>query len=128
MNYTRLAASAVLILLSACGGNADEAPKGVPIITDLTADPETVAPGETSTITWTASGNPTLTIFEDGRRPITKTGETSYVAQPTVTTTYVLAAENAAGRVQDEVTVNVTAAAPPPETPSVAPTAPNEAP
>ncbi len=121
MNYTRLAASAVLILLSACGGNAAETPKGVPIITDLTADPETVAPGETSMITWTVSGNPKLTIFEDGRRPITKTGETSHIAQPTVTTTYVLAAENAAGRVQDEVKVNVTPtppAAPPPETPT----------
>ena len=118
MNYTRLAASAVLILLSACGGDAEGAPKGVPIITDLTADPETVAPGETSTLTWTVSGNPTLTIFEEGRRPITKTGETSHVVQPTVTTTYVLAAENVAGRVQDEVAVEVTAAAPPPETPT----------
>lgn len=120
MNYTRLAASAVLVLLSACGGADPETPTGVPIITDLTADPQTVAPGDTSTITWTVSGKPTLTIFEDGRRPITKTGETSHVAQPTVTTTYVLVAENAAGRVQDEVKVNVTPA-PPPAAPAETP-------
>ena len=118
MNHVRLAALAVLILLSACGRNTETPTQpGAPIITDLTADPETVAPGETSTITWTVSGdNPALRIETDGRRPITVTGETSYVAQPTVTTTYILVAENAAGRAQDEVVVNVTSAAPP-ETP-----------
>lgn len=114
MNTIRLAASAVLILLSACGGNAaDEAPKGVPIITDLTAKPATVAPGETSTITWTVSGNPELIIDVGGRRPITVTGEASFIDNPTVTTVYTLVAENAAGKAQDEVRVNVTAAAPP---------------
>lgn len=117
MSYVRLAALAVFILLSACGGDTETPTQpGAPIITDLTADPETVAPGETSTITWTVSGdNVKLRIEVAGRRPITKTGETSYVAQPTVTTTYILVAENAAGRAQGEVAVNVTAA--PPETP-----------
>ena len=118
MNYVRLAVPVVLILLSACSGDTDTgtptAP-GAPIITDLTADPETVAPGETSTVTWTVAGDsPALRIEVVGRRPITVTGETSYVAQPTVTTTYILVAENAAGRAQDEVMVTVT---PPPETP-----------
>ena len=113
MNHVRLAALAILILLSACGGDTDvETPTapGAPIITDLTADPETVAPGETSTITWTVAGDsPALRIEVVGRRPITVTGETSYVDNPTVTTTYILVAENAAGRAQDEVAVNVTA-------------------
>lgn len=118
MNYIRLPALIALTLtVSACGGNSStETPvePGAPIITDFTAEPETVAPGEVSTLTWTVSGdNPTLTIEADKLRPITVTGETSYIAQPTVTTTYVLVAKNAAGRVQDDVVVNVSAAEPP---------------
>lgn len=125
MNYIRLPALVALALtVSACGIDVhDDCPalchyENAPIITNLIAEPETVTAGASSTLTWAVSGDdPVLTIEVAGARPVTVTNETSYVARPILTTTYILVAENAAGRVQNEVIVNVNVTSAEPRTP-----------
>lgn len=112
MKYLRIPASVALVLLvSACGGDTEvDVPTGTgtPEISAFTAAPNAVVPGETATLTWEVSDNSaTLTIGAEDFRPVTVTGQASYAAQPTVTTTYVLIAENAAGNDEAEVVVTV---------------------
>lgn len=115
MNYIRLPALVVLALfVSACGTRADTNPPtepGAPEIIAFTAEPATVSVGGTSILTWEVSGdNLMLEITtDDFYSPIDVTGETTYAARPTVTTTYVLRARNAAGTDQEEVVVGVEA-------------------
>jgi hypothetical protein len=107
---------ALALLISACGGDAIDLPAetGAPEITAFTAEPATVSPGGTSILTWEVQGNPTLLEIEaeDFYSPIDVTGETSYAAMPTETTTYVLRARNAAGSDEEEEVVGVEAVDP----------------
>ena len=113
MNPFRVAAFVALALvISACGGDA--ATNGAPQIAAFAAEPATVSVGGTSMLTWEVQGNPTLLQIstEDFYSPIDVTGETSYEARPTETTTYVLTARNAAGTDQKDVIVGVEAVDP----------------
>ena len=113
MNPFRVPALVALALLvSACGDDA--ATNGAPVIAAFTAEPATVSVGGTSILTWEVQGNVTLLEIttEDFYSPIDVTGETSYAARPTETTTYVLRARNGPASVQEEVIVGVEAVDP----------------
>lgn len=113
MNPFRVPALVALALLvSACGDDA--ATNGAPVIATFTAEPATVSVGGTSVLKWEVSGNDLLLEIttEDFYSPIDVTGETSYAAMPTETTTYVLRARNAAGTAEEEVVVGVEAVDP----------------
>ena len=112
MKHIRISALTVLALLvSACGGDADT---GAPVIAAFTAEPATVSVGGTSMLTWVVEGDVTLLeiTYPNIYSPVDVTGETSYAARPTVTTTYTLRARNAAGAAQEDVTVGVEAVDP----------------
>lgn len=109
MNHFRVPAFVALALLvSACGGDS------APVIASFTAEPATVSVGGTSMLTWEVSGqvNQLEITTEDFYSPIDVTGEASYAARPTTTTTYVLRARNAAGTAEEEVVVGVEAVDP----------------
>ena len=90
----------LIAMLNACGGGDDEnvvvPPPGAPVIDSFTADPETVEAGETSTLSWSLSGEAptTLEISPDVGDVM---GSTDTEVTPTETTTYTLTASNAAG-------------------------------
>lgn len=113
MNPFRVPALVALALLvSACGDDA--ATNGAPVIASFTAEPATVSVGGTSTLTWEVVGQvDQLEITAEGfYSPIDVTGEASYAARPTATTTYVLRARNGAGIAEEEVVVGVEAVDP----------------
>lgn len=74
-----------------------------PTIQSFTATPATIVSGQSSTLAWTATGNPTYTL-----NGAAVTGDSSVVS-PTATTTYTLVATNSGGTAQAQVTVTVTA-------------------
>lgn len=82
----------------------DNVPTGPsPRVSSFTADPPTIALGESSTLFWSvASASYTIVSPEVG--PLR---ETSAVVQPTLTTTYKLYATNQYGRTIRSVTVTV---------------------
>ena len=88
----------VLVLITGCNGGAP------PIVNIFSADPSTINPGESSTLTWSVSDADTVTIT-----PVVGTvdssGSTS--VSPVVTTDYILTATNSAGSVTASATVNV---------------------
>ncbi len=79
-----------------------------PAIGSFTATPVSITLGQSSTLSWTATGATTLSISGIG----TVTG-TSRVVSPTVTTTYTLTATNGGGSVSSSLTVTVNAPPPP---------------
>lgn len=114
MKHLRTPAYVVLALLvSACGGGTVNPPTnaGAPEISAFTAAPETVAPGETATLTWEVSGsNVTLSLKPGDAYPVDVSDQALYETQPTATTTYALIAQNEAGSDQEEVVIKVEAA------------------
>jgi hypothetical protein len=82
----------------------DNVPTGPsPRVSSFTADPPTIAVGESSTLFWSVA-NAIYTIVSPEVGPLR---ETSAVVQPTVTTTYKLYATNQYGRTIRSVTVTV---------------------
>jgi len=79
-----------------------------PIITGFTATPASVTAGQSSTLSWTATGAPTLSI-SGGIGVVTGT---SVSVKPAATTTYTLTAINSFGSITATATVTVTAAPP----------------
>ena len=84
------------------------APQGpsAPVISSFTASPATITQGQSTTLSWSASGNPapTLTI-DNGIGDVT--GKTSQTVTPTQTTTYTLTATNTQGTASSATTVTV---------------------
>jgi hypothetical protein len=75
-----------------------------PIITSFTASPAAIAPGGTSTLSWSVTGATSLSI-SPGVGVVTGSSEN---VKPAVTTEYTLLASNAAGSTSAKVTVTVT--------------------
>jgi chitodextrinase len=79
-----------------------------PTIASFTASPTSIVSGNTSTLSWSASGNPTPTLsINNGVGTVIGT---SVAVSPTATTTYTLTATNSAGNKTAQVTVTVTPA------------------
>jgi hypothetical protein len=99
-----LVALLLLCFIVACDGDTPN--PNAPTISSFTASPTTINQGETSTLTWTLSGEPatSVTINNGVTIPI---GSRSVSVSPTTTTTYTLTATNAAGSNTKTVTVTV---------------------
>jgi RHS repeat-associated protein len=80
----------------------------LPPIVTINADPETILPGESSTLTWTSNNADTCTIEPD-IGPVDPSGSTT--VSPTESTTYTITAAGPGGSATAAVTVN---ANPPP--------------
>ena len=78
-------------------------PTGLPVIASFAANPPTVSPGGSSTLSWNVTGATSLAI-DQGVGTVVGTSTT---VAPTVTTTYTLSATNAAGTVTATATVTV---------------------
>lgn len=90
-------------------------PAGPPVINFFTADPASIEPGQSSTLSWSVSNVESAMISYDGSAtPVDPSG--SMIATLYITTTYTLTATNAAGSVSEtvEVVVAEEAAAGPP--------------
>ena len=82
----------------------DNVPTGPsPLVSSFTADPPTIARGQSSTLSWNVT-NAIYTIVSPEVGPVR---ETNALVQPTVTTTYKLYATNQYGRSTRSVTVTV---------------------
>lgn len=92
----------VSVLMTGCDGD-------LPIVNIFSADPSTINPGESSTLSWDVSKADTVTITPGGT--VASSGSTP--VSPVVTTTYTLIATNSAGSVTATATVNVGQALPP---------------
>ncbi len=87
----------------------DSAPQP-PSISSFAATPATITTGQSSMLSWSASGATSLSI-DNGVGTVTGT---SKMVSPTATTTYKLTATNAAGSVTATTTVTVNGASQPP--------------
>jgi hypothetical protein len=90
-----------------CGGSSAPGdvvpPPGLPVITSFTAAPPAIYAGGASTLSWSVTGDATLSL-QPGIGAITTA---SVGVAPAATTTYVLTASNAAGSVSASTTVTV---------------------
>lgn len=77
----------------------------LPTITSFTANPATISPGQSSTLSWVVSGANSLEILP-GIGPVTGS---SIVVSPATTTQYTLVATNGAGSATAQTAVTVTA-------------------
>ena len=82
-------------------GNVPTGP--APALTNLSANPETIAPGQTSTLSWSSS-DASYTIVSPEVGP---TRATSVIVRPAATTTYRIYATNQFGRTTRSVRVTV---------------------
>ena len=107
--FRRILSLAGLLCFAACGGGGgSEAASGGggsrPTIASFSAAPSSIAPGASTTLTWSVSGATKLSI-DNGVGSVT--GRTSISASPTATTTYTLTATNAHGSKTATATVTV---------------------
>jgi hypothetical protein len=63
----------------------------------LTANPATISQGQSSTLTWTTTGNPTRASIDNGVGTVTPPAGGSVNISPAATTTYTLTVSNSAG-------------------------------
>ncbi|MCU1284521.1 MAG: pyrrolo-quinoline quinone [Acidobacteriales bacterium] len=97
-------------LITSCRGIAGQenikqaASASVPLIT-ITASPDTIASGDSSTITWTITGATSATMDGVGTIPLTGSQKVS----PTASTTYRITAVGAGGSTSKTTTVTVAA-------------------
>jgi YHYH protein len=80
-----------------------------PVISSFTATPNSIVSGGSSSLNWTVMGDGVTLSIDQGVGTVTGS---SRVVSPTITTTYVLTAQNSAGTVTQPVTVTVTPATP----------------
>lgn len=93
--------------LAACGGpTASGAPGGRPTISSFAADPATIQPGGSATLSWTVTGADALSVAPEVGAV---TGSATTVS-PAATTTYTLSASNDAGTTTARTTVTVASA------------------
>jgi len=82
----------------------------VPAISSFVASPSSVPQGNSSTLSWSVSGNPTPTLSINNG--VGTVSGTSISVSPSVTTTYTLTATNSQGSAQAQTIVTVTASPP----------------
>ncbi len=82
-----------------------------PSISSFSASPSSITSGQSSTLSWSVSGNPTPTLsLNQGIGAVTGTSRS---VSPTVTTAYTLIATNSQGSANANTTVTITAVPPP---------------
>jgi len=99
-NSRGVATAKVTVTVSGAPGTV-----GTPVINAFTASPDSITPGETSTLSWEVSGAITVSI-DQGVGNVGLTG--TRLVSPSTTTTYTLTATNANGSVTRSVEVAVT--------------------
>ena len=104
----RSASAALALVLAGCGGVATPGGEGVPVIASFAASPPSVAPGGSSTLSWSVSGATSLAIDQG----VGAVAGTSRSVSPTATTTYTLTATNGHGSATARATVTVGTAGP----------------
>lgn len=82
----------------------------LPVIDSFSANPPSVAAGQSSTLQWNVTGATSVSINQ-GVGPVSSSG--MQLVSPAATTSYTLTATNSYGSVTREVTVTVAAAGPP---------------
>ena len=82
-------------------------PPSLPVINSFTADPEIIAVGESSTLSWDISGATTVTIDQEVEGVDLDPSTGTFTVSPTTTTTYTLEASNEAGSSTDTVQIEV---------------------
>ncbi|MDZ7378509.1 MAG: hypothetical protein ONB06_04100 [candidate division KSB1 bacterium] len=78
---------------------------GAPVIASFTANPSTIAAGQSSTLTWGAVTNATSVSIDQGIGGVATPGSTT--VSPVQTTTYTLTATGCGGTTTKQVTINV---------------------
>lgn len=78
---------------------------GAPVIASFTANPSTIAAGQSSTLSWGAVTNATSASIDQGIGGVATPGSTT--VSPVQTTTYTLTATGCGGTTTKQVTVNV---------------------
>ncbi len=106
--YNEVLSAAAVTALRDAGGVAQ-----VPKITAFSATPGHISPGQSTTLTWAATGATSLAINMGAPAISGATG--SAVVSPAATTTYTLTATNAAGSVTAQVLVDVGGVVLPPQ-------------
>jgi len=79
----------------------------LPVIHYFSADPESIFAGESSTLSWSVSNAPSVTINPNQYRQLSFDPTQSLPFYPSETTTYTLTATNSAGTISETVTVTV---------------------
>jgi len=82
-------------------------PPSLPVINSFTADPEIIAVGEGSTLSWDVSGATTVTIDQEVENVELDPSAGTFTVSPTTTTNYTLQAINRAGNITDTVQIRV---------------------
>jgi hypothetical protein len=83
-----------------------------PTIARFSAEPSTIAAGESATLSWDVAGtSPIALAIDQGVGDVS--GQTSVIVSPTATTTYTLTATNSVGSDSKQVTVTVLQPQPP---------------
>ena len=106
----------VVLAVSACGKKRVAAPPPAPPppqlypTATLSANPNTISPGQSTTLTWTTEHATDVTIDQIGK--VDPSGSSSQ--QPTQSTTYHLVAKNSIGTQEATARVTVVKAPPPP--------------
>jgi hypothetical protein len=109
-------------LIPASGSTPPPPPTlSAPTISSFSSSPSSIQSGQSSTLSWSVSGNPTPTLSISGLGTVTGT---SVSVSPTQTTIYTLIATNSQGSTNANTTVTVTASPPPPTPDTQAPSIP----
>ncbi|HVM76745.1 MAG TPA: Ig-like domain-containing protein, partial [Candidatus Paceibacterota bacterium] len=85
-------------------GTTQAGPLAAPVISSFTATPSSITSGQSATLSWTVSGNPSPTFSISGIGTVTGN---SVSVSPTATTTYTLTATNSQGSATAQATVSV---------------------
>jgi hypothetical protein len=97
--------------LVSCGSTSPTGKGTAPTITSFAANPTSINPGTSSTLSWAATGATTIAITPGTFTSKSASGSTSM--SPTATTTYTLTATNASGSTASTLTVTVITASKP---------------
>ena len=108
MRYVLLCGLAITVCSGQLCGPDNPVNPAPPVITNFTADPASIAPGQSSTLAWVVSGETSLSIDP----AIGTVTGTSLTVSPSTTTTYTLSALNAVGTAT--ATATITVSSPPP--------------
>jgi len=85
-------------------------PPSLPVINSFTADPTSIAAGESSTLSWDVSGATTVTIDQEVEGVDLDPSTGTFTVSPNTTTTYTLTANNRAGNSTETFTITVSPA------------------
>ncbi len=94
-----------LLALMSCGGGDPVEPKPLPRISNFSAQPLDIMPGDSSLLDYSTSGADSSKIFPDGSR-LSPTSSGEKWVEPSVPTTYWLVGYNSTGR--DSATLRIT--------------------